>query len=520
MTYEPFGPLKQATLGNTLSMTNSWGNDARLASRRLYVTSGGVNRSLLTYAYDNDDNITGITDGVDATKSVTYGYDAMNRLAQSVAASGSLRRTDYGHDANGNRTSVARRVNAGDATPAESDSYTRTPGTNRLASVTMPSGTRSIAYDNRGNPSSEARPGSVSVTTAYDGHARLISYTRTGDPNLSHIYNGLDDRVATTRGTDTRRFMTDPDGRAIGEYGTSAADVKAEFIWMSAEVANDNQSFGGDDGTGGYAPLAVVEGTTLKWVHGNHLGVPVTMTDAAGTVLTLGGDYMLPGFPGQLRTFADLYYNRYRDYDTTTGRYIQADPIGLAGGANAYLYAEANPLKYVDPSGQCPWCVAVIAGAVIGAGIDLGLQALENWHDGKKLTDPNCYNWWSVGASAALGAVGGGVGTAGRTASKGREFSHWIPERYWRPLTKGGNPNPTYKPWLDNPTMRRFLDSNLNGNFVTSRFHSLTDPYRYLSGMTKANNFAAPIQQVLRVPTWTAVPASGAAIVTNASSEK
>jgi hypothetical protein len=75
MAYEPFGPLKQATLGNTLSMTNSWGNDARLASRRLYVTSGGVNRSLLTYAYDNDDNITGITgitDGVDAMRSLSF----------------------------------------------------------------------------------------------------------------------------------------------------------------------------------------------------------------------------------------------------------------------------------------------------------------------------------------------------------------------------------------------------------------------------------------------------------------
>jgi hypothetical protein len=42
--------------------------------------------------------------------------------------------------------------------------------------------------------------------------------------NLIHIYNGLDGRVATTRDTDTRRFMTDADGRAIGEYGSSATD--------------------------------------------------------------------------------------------------------------------------------------------------------------------------------------------------------------------------------------------------------------------------------------------------------
>jgi uncharacterized protein RhaS with RHS repeats len=52
-----------------------------------------------------------------------------------------------------------------------------------------------------------------------------------------------------------------------------------------------------------------------------------------------------------MRTYADLYYNRYRDYDPTTGRYIQADPIGLDGGDNAYLYAMGNPVRWVDPLG-------------------------------------------------------------------------------------------------------------------------------------------------------------------------
>ena len=58
-----------------------------------------------------------------------------------------------------------------------------------------------------------------------------------------------------------------------------------------------------------------------------------------------------PGFPGQSRTLADLYYNRYRDYDPTTGRYIQADPIGLNGGANVYGYVGGNPVNWVDPDG-------------------------------------------------------------------------------------------------------------------------------------------------------------------------
>ncbi len=63
----------------------------------------------------------------------------------------------------------------------------------------------------------------------------------------------------------------------------------AETIWLSPEVAaNDNQPLGGDDGAGGYAPLAVVTGSgasmALYWVHGNHLGVPIVTTDARGAV--------------------------------------------------------------------------------------------------------------------------------------------------------------------------------------------------------------------------------------------
>jgi RHS repeat-associated protein len=64
-----------------------------------------------------------------------------------------------------------------------------------------------------------------------------------------------------------------------------------------------------------------------------------------------GAAYFLPGYPGQSRTLADLYYNRYRDYDSSTGRYIQADPIGLGGDVNPYSYAENNPVTGIDPLG-------------------------------------------------------------------------------------------------------------------------------------------------------------------------
>jgi RHS repeat-associated protein len=156
----------------------------------------------------------------------------------------------------------------------------------------------------------------------------------------------------------------------LGEYGASATNVIAEIIWLSPEADNDNQPFGGDDGVGGYAPLAVVNGTTLSWVYGSHLGVPLVYTSSTGASVATP-NYTLPGFPGQLRTLADLFYNRYRDYDPSTGRYIQADPIGLDGDPNPYAYAMNNPVGYADPDGLNAAAVrdAVVVGELIGDGL-------------------------------------------------------------------------------------------------------------------------------------------------------
>jgi len=57
-------------------------------------------------------------------------------------------------------------------------------------------------------------------------------------------------------------------------------------------------------------------------------------------------------FPGQyFDQETGLHYNYYRDYDPSTGRYVQSDPVGLAGGTNTYLYAFASPGLFGDPRG-------------------------------------------------------------------------------------------------------------------------------------------------------------------------
>jgi len=77
-----------------------------------------------------------------------------------------------------------------------------------------------------------------------------------------------------------------------------------------------------------------------------------------------------------------LIYNLNRYYDPPSGRYIQADPIGLDGGWNRFGYAGGNPLNAIDPLGlyeSSPWLRALVPGQVA---FDRGMTALENGNYG------------------------------------------------------------------------------------------------------------------------------------------
>jgi RHS repeat-associated protein len=47
-------------------------------------------------------------------------------------------------------------------------------------------------------------------------------------------------------------------------------------------------------------------------------------------------------------------YMRNRYYNPQTGQFRQMDPIGIAGGLNAYGFADGDPVSFADPFGLCP----------------------------------------------------------------------------------------------------------------------------------------------------------------------
>jgi len=151
----------------------------------------------------------------------------------------------------------------------------------------------------------------------------------------------------------------------------------------------------------------------LYYVHTDHLNTPRLVADATGTTVwrwdqaePFGSnpanedpDANLVAFDLPLRLPGQRYdsetglaYNMARDYASDTGRYIQSDPIGLAGGINTYSYVGSGPLKFADPLGlqaiPMPPLTPPVVGPNSGSSSNIA-RALNNlWKKIKEMCTP------------------------------------------------------------------------------------------------------------------------------------
>ena len=149
-----------------------------------------------------------------------------------------------------------------------------------------------------------------------------------------------------------------PELRLLAETEITAASTKSiaySYLWF------------------GDLPVASIEAATnmTRWYATDHLGTPLVMTDAGGVViwraeyapygavfsLRTGGSLHQPlRFPGQIaQDGTETYYNVFRHYRSSWGRYTSSDPIGLSGSLNVYSYAADAPTVGSDPLGLLRW---------------------------------------------------------------------------------------------------------------------------------------------------------------------
>lgn len=325
ISYRPFGGMQRLDYDNGLQTLIGWDLDYRqINTRDLPVQE-------LRYFYDAADNISEIRDLVDSTKTQTFAYDNLDRI---TGASGIYGNLGYTYDGVGNRLTLTEN--------GDTDSYLYDSARNQIERVTSTSG--EVTNYSHNDAGSIRRIGDDFYS--YGQYERLLR-TTIGGVATDYRYDGQGRRaIKLSASIGEVIYHYNLDGLLISETTSSGATIR-EYVYIDGQ------------------PLALLENGQIYYYHLNHLGTPQKLTNANQEIVWQG-DYKPFGeanlvtevvvnnirFPGQyFDQESGLHYNYFRDFDPSSGRFVQSDPIGLGSGPNTYGYALQNPIAKYDPDG-------------------------------------------------------------------------------------------------------------------------------------------------------------------------
>jgi RHS repeat-associated protein len=366
ITYDPFGPavawLWPSATTPLLKTYRDYDLDGRMIRWEL---KNGVSYVQRDVVWDNASRVTQLKDLLSPTTGNTtnpqvFGYDALDRLTTTKLGTATTAAQILAYDAIGNRTSAT--INGIIST------YNLPTNSHKLTSTVGGTNPRAFTYDAMGNLIGD---GKYTYTYLNNGRINTVTWVTGTAPNTTtntatYNINALGQRVRKVTPSSvvgTRRFMYDEAGRLAGEYD-GAGKLVQETIWLGDLPVATLRPKSGSVTT----PIAV----DIFYVHADHLGTPRVITrpsdnkvvwkwdstEAFGNSAPNENPSALGAFTYNLRMPGQYFdketgnfYNYFRDYDPSLGRYIESDPIGLRGGISTYAYVDGDPLANVDEKG-------------------------------------------------------------------------------------------------------------------------------------------------------------------------
>jgi RHS repeat-associated protein len=321
------------------------------AERGNQATSATWDGGSLLLAYDAAGNL--IRESRNNGAVTEYAYDAAGRLTEVIhkGRTAEIARLSRTYDAAGNCRSESASGLPGRPLPASVASATYNDA-DQIAAW----GGRNYTYDGDGNLTAIDNN---ELSATYDDENRLTSLSR-GGVTVAYAYDGNGNRSSAVSVDKTIHYHYDRRGRLLFETDESGT-VTANYIYAGNRLAARGVAAGGYryyhyDGTGSTLAQTDAAGEAAVRYGYNPYGGKVVQGDDGGNPATFVGAY------GVLDEGNGLYLMKKRFYDAATGRFLQRDPTGFAGGLNLFAYAGGNPANRIDPNGT-EWTPANLPSA-------------------------------------------------------------------------------------------------------------------------------------------------------------